>query len=139
MPDILESLLSRAHDGITEYDYNGIKTPCILLDKKRFDHILQNMNGHRLSLDVDLDVLQDGLGHVFVDVVLSFSKNRFVEKILVNAQESLRFFELMAETTILTLSPPNPELHRDILIMIQLPSKDRLFGALMDIKRGLQA
>ena len=137
MSDDLKSLLERAHDGITTFDFDGKPTPCILFEEKKFDSILQMVAGRPLSINTDLNILQDGLGHVFVEVLLTFSEGGFVEKILVNANEHLDFFELLAKTSILALSSPKSRFGRDNVFMIQLPRPDRAVGALEIIKRGL--
>ncbi len=139
MPDDLDSLLERAHDGITTFDFDGRPTPCILLEEERFDAILQKVAGQALSINTDLNILQDGLGHVFVEIVLTFSRGGFVERIIVNANESLSFFELLARTSILTLSSPKSKLGQDNVFMIQLPRPDKAVNALEIIKRGLAA
>jgi len=137
MPDELDSLLEKVHDGITTFDFDGRETPCILFGEERFDAILQKVAGRALSIDTDLNILQDGLGHVFVEMVLTFSKGGFVERILVNANESLDFFELLAKTSILALSSPKSRFGRDNVFVIQLPRPDKAVSALEIIRRGL--
>ena len=133
----LGSMLERAHDGITTFDFDGRKTPCILFGAEKFDAILQRVAGEALSVDTDLNILQDGLGHVFVEMILAFSKGGFVEKVLVNANKSPDFFESLAETSILALSSPGSRLGRDSVFVIQLPRPDRAAGALDVIRKGL--
>jgi len=137
MPDDLNSLLERVHDGITTFDFDGRETPCILFGEEKFDAIMQRVAGRALSIDTDLNILQDGLGHVFVEMVLTFSKGGFVERVLVNANESLDFFELLAKTSILALSSPKSRFGRDNVFVIQLPRPDKAVNALEIIRRGL--
>jgi len=137
MPDDLNSLLERVHDGITTFDFDGRETPCILFGEEKFDAIMQRVAGRALSIDTDLNILQDGLGHVFVEMVLTFSKGGFVERVLVNANESLDFFELLAKTSILALSSPKSRFGRDNVFVIQLPRPDKAVNALEIIRGGL--
>ena len=135
--DELKSLLDKVHDGVTTFDFDGKKVSCILFDENKFDDMLRKVAGQPLSINTDLNILQDGMGHVFVEVMLSFSKGGFVEKILVNANESLDFFELLAETSIIALSSPKSQLGSDNVLMIQLPHPDKAANALEIIQKGL--
>ena len=137
MSDELQSLLDRVHEGITIFDFDGKKTPCILFEEQKFDSILQRVAGQPLSVDTDLNILQDGLGHVFVEIVLTFSKGGFVEKVLVNANESLDFFTLLAKTSIIALSSPKSQFGQDNVFMIQLPRPEKASDALEIIQQGL--
>jgi len=139
MPDDLNSLLERVHDGITTFDFDGRETPCILFGEEKFDAIMERVAGRALSIDTDLNILQDGLGHVFVEMVLTFSKGGFVERVLVNANESLDFFELLAKTSILALSSPKSRFGRDNVFVIQLPRPDKAVNALEIIRGGLSS
>ena len=58
--------------------------------------MLNKIAGKPLSVDTNLNILQDGLGHVFVEMLLTFSHGGINEKILVNANENLEFFESLA-------------------------------------------
>ncbi len=137
MSDELQSLLDRVHEGITIFDFDGKKTPCILFEEQKFDSILQRVAGQPLSVDTDLNILQDGLGHVFVEIILTFSKGGFVEKVLVNANESLDFFTLLAKTSIIALSSPKSQFGQDNVFMIQLPRPEKASDALEIIQNGL--
>ncbi len=137
MSDDLDSMLKRAHDGITTFDFDGRPAPCILFGEEKFDAIMQKVAGRALSINTDLNIMQDGLGHVFVELVLTFSRGGFVEKILVNANESMDFFELLAKTSILALSSPKSRFGQDNVFMIQLPRPDKAVNALEIIRKGL--
>ncbi len=139
MPDDLDSLQERAHGGITTFDFDGRPTPCIMFDEEGFDLIMGRVAGRALSIDTNLNILRDGLGHVFVEIVLEFSKGGFVEKVLVDAGRHLEFFEMLADTSILALSSPKSRFGRDNVFLIQLPRPDRAVNALEVIKRGLAA
>lgn len=139
MADELQSLLDRVHDGITTFDFDGKSVPCILFKKEKFDSIMSQVAGKPLSVNTDLNILHDGLGHVFVEMVLTFSLGGFVEKILVDAGQSLDFFELLAHTSVLALSSPESRLGPDNVFMIQLPRPDKAVNALDIIYKGLDA
>ena len=137
MSDELKKLLARVHEGITTFDFNEKKVPCIIFDEGKYDEIIRKVMGKPLSVNTDLNILQDGLGHVFVEIVLTFSQGGFVEKILVNANESLSFFESLANTGMISISSPHSNYGKDNVFMIQLPRPDKAQGALDIIKKGL--
>jgi len=70
----LEKFLSERHRAVTLYDFEGKKVPCIVLDEKKFDNIMKNIAGKPVSVETNLNILQDGLGHVFVKITLQFSQ-----------------------------------------------------------------
>ena len=136
--DELERLLARTHKEITLFDYNGIKVPCIILEEKRFDDIMKIIAGKPVSVETNLNILQDGLGHVFVDVSLNFSQGSMVEKLLLYANDFFEFFEALAESSLLALSSPRSEYGKSNVFMIQLPKPERAVNALEIIKKGLK-
>ena len=79
---------------------------------------LNKVAGKPLSVDTNLNILQDGLGHVFVEMLLTFSYGGINEKILINANENLEFFESLAENTMLPIASVS---HPEKIFMIQLP------------------
>ncbi len=89
MSDELKRLLDQVHDGITTFDFDGKKTPCIIIKEKKYDEMLSKVAGQSLSINTDLNILHDGLGNVFVEIVFTFSKGNIVEKFLVNAKTNL--------------------------------------------------
>jgi hypothetical protein len=95
--------------------------------------------GKPLSVDTNLNILQDGLGHVFVEVVLTFSEGGVEEKLLLYANESLEFFESLATSSMLALSSPHSQVGKDNVFMIQLPRPEKISDALDIIKKGLAA
>ncbi len=137
MPDELKRLLSRVHDGVTTFDFDGRRVPCIVIEASRYDDLLSEIAGRPLSIDTNLNILQDGLGHVFVDVVLEFSKGGMVERFMVNAKTDLAFFESLADATMLALSSPRSHYGRDNVFMIQLPNPARAQDALAIIRKAL--
>ena len=137
--DELNKLLENVHEGITSFDYSGNQDPCIIFPEKKFDEIMLKVAGKAISIDTNLNILQDGLGHVFVEVLFTFSQGDISEKILVNANKSLDFFESLAKTSILAISSPNSEMGKENIFMIQLPRPEKAVNALEIIKQGLSA
>ncbi len=136
--DDLKKLMDRVHVGVTSFNYNGTSVPCLILSEKRFDQIMQQIAGKPLSVETNLDILQDGLGHVFVDIVLTFSQGGIEERVLLYANESLPFFEALAGTSMLALSSPHSQIGKDNVFMIQLPKPEKISNALEMIRRGLK-
>jgi len=137
MPDELKRLLDQVHDGITTFDFDGKKTPCILIEEKKYDEILSKVAGQSSSINTDLNILKDGLGNVFVEVVLIFSEKNIVEKFLVNAKTDLSFFESLAKTSMLALSSPHSQYGKENVFMIQLPRPEKAQDALEIIQNAL--
>ncbi len=137
MSDELKRLLEQVHDGITTFDFDGKDTPCIIIKEKKYDEMLSKVAGKSLSINTDLNILQDGLGNVFVEVVLTFSKGNIVEKFLINAKTDLSFFESLAKTSMLALSSPHSRYGKDNVFMIQLPRPEKAHDALAIIHNGL--
>jgi hypothetical protein len=133
----LEKLLSERHKDVTLFDFEGKNVPCIVLDEKKFDHIMKTIAGKPVSVETNLNILQDGLGHVFVKVTLQFSQGYIEEKFLIYANENVDFFEALAETTMLALSSPNSQYGGSNVFMIQLPKPERAQNALDIIRKGL--
>jgi len=96
--------------------------------------MLNKVAGKPLSVDTNLNILQDGLGHVFVEMLLTFSHVEINEKILINANENLEFFESLAKNTMLAIASVS---HPEKIFMIQLPKPEKTHEALEIIKNGL--
>ena len=137
MSDELKRLLERVHDGITTFDFEGKTTPCIIIEDKRYDEILSKVAGQSLSINTDLNILQDGLGNVFVEVVLTFSKGNIVERFLINAKTDIDFFKSLATTSMIALSSPKSNFGKDNVFMIQLPRPEKAQNALEIIEAAL--
>ena len=103
----MEKLLERVYRDIDTFDFNGQNVPRIILDDRKFDDIMSKFQGKPVSVDTNLNILQDGSGHVFVEIVLDFSYGEIHEEFLIYANESIEFFESLAKTTMFALSPPN--------------------------------
>lgn len=136
--DEMKKLMDRVHLGITTFNYNGTMVPCVILVEKKFDEIMAKVAGKPVSVDTNLNILQDGLGHVFVEVVLTFSQGDIEEKLLLYANESLAFFESMESTAMLALSSPHSQVGKENVFMIQLPRPEKITSALEIIKKGLE-
>jgi len=135
----MEKLLARVYKEIDIFDFNGKNVPRIILDDRKFDDIMSKIQGKPVSVNTNLNILQDGLGHVFVEITLDFSYGGIHEEFLVYANESLEFFESLANTTMLALSPPNySEVNQDKIFMVQLPKPDKAIEAIDIIKNGLR-
>ena len=135
----MEKLLARVYKEIDIFDFNGKNVPRIILDDRKFDDIMSKIQGKPVSVNTNLNILQDGSGHVFVEIMLDFSYGEIHEEFLVYANESLEFFESLANTTMLALSPPNySEVNQDKIFMVQLPKPDKAIEAIDIIKNGLR-
>nr|AIF17948.1 hypothetical protein [uncultured marine thaumarchaeote KM3_79_H02] len=135
----MKQMLERTHNDIDIFDFNGKNIPRIMLPDRRFDEIMAKIHGKPISVNTNLNILHDGLGHVFVEVSLDFSYGDIHEKFLIYANEFLEFFECLADSTMLALSPPQySEVHQDKIFMVQLPKPERAINALDIIKNGLQ-
>ena len=135
----MEKLLERVHNDIDIFDFNGKNIPRIILTDRKFDDLMSKIQGKAVSFNTNLNILQDGLGHVFVEITLDFSYGEIHEEFLVYANESLEFFESLANTTMFALSPPNySEVNQDKIFMVQLPKPERAIEAIDIIKNGLE-
>ena len=138
MSEELKKLLQQVHEGITIFDFDGKPVPCIIFEEKKYDEILSKAAGKALSINTDLNILQDGMGHVFVEIALTFSQGGIVEKILVNANKNILFFESLAKTSMLALSSPKSSYGKDNVFMIQLPKPEKAEDVLEIIEKGLK-
>ena len=130
----LNEFLKNSHKDLSVEDFEGKQVPCIGFEGQKFDYMLNKVAGKPLSVDTNLNILQDGLGHVFVEMLLTFSHGGINEKILVNANEHLEFFESLAKNTMLAIASVN---HPEKIFMIQLPKPEKTYEALEIIKNGL--
>ncbi len=138
--DELKKMLEQVYPNTSVYNFDGKEVPCITLSDRRFDEIMTKIQGKPVSVNTNLNILQDGLGHVFVEVKLDFSYGDIHEKFLLYANESLKFFECLANTTMLALSPPSQtEVSKDKIFMVQLPKPERARTALDMINKGLSS
>ena len=131
----LNEMLNKSHKDLSVEDFEGKKVPCIGFEGRKFDDMLNKVAGKPLSVDTNLNILQDGLGHVFVEMLLTFSHGGINEKILVNANENIKFFESLAKSTMFAIASVN---HPEKIFMIQLPKPEKTHEALEIIKNGLK-
>jgi len=131
----LNELVRKSHKDLSVEDFEGKKVACIGFEGRKFDDILTKVAGTPLSVDTNLNILQDGLGHVFVEISLTFSHGGINEKILVNANENFEFFESLASSTMLAITSVN---HPEKIFMIQLPKPEKTYEAFEIIKNGLE-
>ena len=135
---VLDELLERVHKDVDTFDFDGKNVPRIILTDRRFDEIMSKIHGKPISVNTNLNILQDGLGHVFVEIVLDFSRGEIHEEFIIYANDSFEFFKLLADTTMFALSPPNhSEVNQDKIFMVQLPKPEKAFQALDMIKNGI--
>ena len=137
MSEELKHLQDQVHHGITVFDFDGKDTPCITINEKEYDEMLSKIAGQSISVNTDLNILQDGLGNVFVEIVLTFSKGNILKKFLVDAKIDLSFFESLAQTSMLGLSSPKSNYGKENVFMIQLPKPEKANDALEIIKNAL--
>ena len=100
---------------------------------------MDKIAGRPVSVDTNLNILQNSMGNVFVEISLDFSNSDIHEEILLYANESLDFFESLAKTSMLALSSPHSKVGQENVFMIQLPKPERATNALDVIRRGLKA
>ena len=134
----MEKLLERVYRDIDIFDFNGQDVPRIILSDRKFDYIMSKIQGKPVSVNTNLNILQDGLGHVFVEIMLDFSHGDTHEEFLIYSNEYITFFESLARTTMFALSPPNySEVNQDKIFMVQLPKPEKAVEAIDIIKNGL--
>ena len=131
----LDEFLKNCHKDLSVEDFEGKKVPCIGFEGRKFDDMLNKVSGKPLSVDTNLNILQDGLGHVFVELLLTFSHGGINEKILINANKNIEFFESLAKNTMLAIVSVT---HPEKIFMIQLPKPERTQESLGIIKNGLK-
>ena len=131
----LDELLNKSHKDLSVEGFEGKMVPCIGFEGRKFDDMLNKVAGKPLSVDTNLNILQDGLGHVFVEMILKFSHGGINEKILINANENFEFFESLAKNTMLAIASVN---HPEKIFMIQLPKPEKTYEAFEIIKNGLE-
>ena len=137
MSEELQKMLDSVHDGITTFDFEGTETPCIIIEEEKYGLIRAKIEGQSFSVNTDLNILQDGLGTVFVEIILTFSIGNISEKFLVNAKTDFKFFEVLANTSMLVVNSPESRYGQDNVIAIQLPRPEKAHDALEIIKTGL--
>ncbi len=133
--ETLEDFLQNLHrEGVTLIDFNGQKTPCILLNPNRFEEIMRSVYGKKLAVDTLLNVFHDGQD-VFVDVKLNFLNIGIEENYLLYANDMLEFFESLTITGMIGIaSNGSYSQNTSNMFMIQLPKTEAAENALRIIK-----
>lgn len=131
----LEDFKANLHrEGATLVEFSGSKVPCILLGQKKYQEMLHKVYGKKVRADTLLDIFYDGQD-VFVDVQVKFLDTDFEENYLLYANNMIEFFEALAETGLISLSPDSlAYTNSQNVFMIQLPKKDAAKRALEIIK-----
>lgn len=131
----LEEFKANLHrEGATLVEFSGSKVPCILLDQKKYEDMLQEIYGKKVRADTLLDIFYDGQD-VFVDVQIKFAGADFEENFLLYANDMLEFFDALAESGLISLAPDSSVYtNSQNVFMIQLPKKDAAEKALEIIK-----
>ena len=63
----MEKLLERVHKDIDVFDFNGKNVPMIILGDRKFDDIMSKIQGKAVSVNTNLNILQDELVLAFYD------------------------------------------------------------------------
>lgn len=131
----LEEFKTNLHrEGATLVEFSGSKVPCILVGQKKYEEILQKVYGKKVRADTLLDIFYDGRD-VFVDVQIKFADTDFDENYLLYANDMIEFFEALAESGMLSVSPDSSAYtNSQNVFMIQLPKKEAAERALEIIK-----
>jgi hypothetical protein len=135
----LEEFKAHIHrEGATLIEFSGSKVPCILMNSKKYEQVLQNIYDRKVRADTLLDIFYDGQD-VFVDVQVKIPETEFEQNFLLYANDMVEFFEALAESGMISLAPASQEQHNaQNLFMIQLPKKDAAERALEIIKANLK-
>lgn len=131
----LEEFKDNLHkEGATLVEFSGSKVPCILLSQKKYEEMLQKVYGKKVRADTLLDIFYDGQD-VFVDVQVKLLDTDFEENYLLYANDMIEFFEALAESGMISLTPDSSAYtNSQNVFMIQLPKKDAAEKALEIIK-----
>lgn len=125
-------------EGITFFDYNNMKIPCIFIKNEIFEEIAKACYGKTLAVDSDLNILHDDRKNVFVEILLRFSATGLEQKVLLYANNNLEFFERLAQSGIIAIvSEPSGQASTNIF-MVQLPRRDTLDNALELIRSHIK-
>lgn len=133
--DTFEEFNANLHkQGTTLVEFSGNKVPCIVVDGKDYDDIIQITYGKKTRADTLLDIFYDGQD-VFVDVQIKFIDTAFEQNYLLYANNMMEFFEALAATALIAISPELPAYsNSQNIFMIQLPKRDAAEHALEIIR-----
>jgi hypothetical protein len=135
----LEEFKAHIHtEGATLIEFSGTKVPCILMSPKKYEKLLHNVYDRKVRADTLLDIFYDGQD-VFVDVQVKLHGTEFEQNFLLYANDMVEFFEALAESGMISLSPDSQnQPSSQNLFMIQLPKRDAAERALEIIKANLK-
>jgi hypothetical protein len=133
--DTIDDFLKNLHkEGVTLIDFNENKIPCVYVNPRRYNEIMNGIYGKKLAVDTLLNIFHDGR-NVFVDIQLKFPDTALDENYLLHANDILEFFEALAHTGLIALAPdPSVAPNDSNVFMIQLPKKEPAENALKIIK-----
>jgi hypothetical protein len=135
----LEEFKANLHaDGATVVDFSDTKVPCILVNMKKYEHLLGSVHDRKIRADTLLDIFYDGRD-VFVDVQIKVLETDFEENFLLHANNMIDFFESLALSGMIAVAPDsNVYSNSANLFVIQLPKKEAAERALEIIKSNLK-
>jgi hypothetical protein len=135
----LEEFKAHIHtEGATLIEFSGTKVPCILMSPKKYEQLLHNVYDRKVRADTLLDIFYDGQD-VFVDVQVKLLETEFEQNFLLYANDMVEFFEALAESGMISLSPDSQnQPGSQNFFMIQLPKRDAAERALEIIKANLK-
>ena len=131
----LEEFKANLHkEGATIVEFSGSKVPCILVNQKKYEEMLQRVYSKKVRAEALLDIFYDEQD-VFVDVQVKFLDTDFEANYLLYANNMIGFFEALAESGLISLAPDSSAYtNSQNVFMIQLPKKDAAEKALEIIK-----
>ena len=131
----LEEFKANLHkEGATIVEFSGSKVPCILVNQKKYEEMLQRVYSKKVRAEALLDIFYDAQD-VFVDVQVKFLDTDFEANYLLYANNMIGFFEALAESGLISLAPDSSAYtNSQNVFMIQLPKKNAAEKALEIIK-----
>src|SRR5205809_7052465 len=121
----LEEFKANLHkEGATIVEFSGSKVPCILVNQKKYEEMLQRVHSKKMLAEALVDIFYDEQD-VFVDVHVTFLDTDFEANYLLYANNMIGFFEALAESGLISLAPDSPAYtNSQNVFMIQLPKTD---------------
>lgn len=117
LKDFIENLHK---EGTGLMNYNGNNVPCIYVESKRYENIINRTYGKKLAVDTLLNIFHDGT-HVFVDIGMKFLDLDIEEYFLVFANDMLEFFEALSKTGLIAIVPQNEYYGNQNIFVVQIP------------------
>lgn len=117
----LEDFKANLHkEGATLVEMSGKKIPCLLINRNDYDEIMAKLYGKTVRAEPMLDIFYDGKD-VFVDVEIKFADTDFDKNYLLYANGMLEFFEALADSSLIAISPGSQaQADSQSIFMIQL-------------------